>query len=124
MTPQHKKQIENATKEEIQSDINSGILINDAIRTTIKSYSKALKTKSQNKAYYEDYKYAISFAKTLLIKKSKTMATKKPAKKKSITAKKLCSSIIVKDGLKKDGTLKKGFKYIKGGKIVKTTAKK
>lgn len=52
------------------------------------------------------------------------MTTKKTTKKKkSVTAKKLCSSIIVKDGLKKDGTLKKGHKYIKGGKIVKTKSK-
>jgi hypothetical protein len=52
------------------------------------------------------------------------MATKKPAgKKRSVTAKKLCSSIIVKDGLKKDGTLKKGYHYLKGGKIAKSKAK-
>ncbi|WP_395043173.1 hypothetical protein [Flavobacterium sp.] len=50
------------------------------------------------------------------------MATAK--KKSGMTAKKLCSSVIVKDGLKKDGTLKKGFKYAKGGKIVKAKAKK
>lgn len=49
---------------------------------------------------------------------------KTPVKrKKTVTAKKLCSSIIVKDGLKKDGTLKKGYKYAKGGKIVKAKAK-
>lgn len=46
------------------------------------------------------------------------MSTKKtPAKRTS--AKKLCSSIIVRDGLKKDGTLKKGYRYAEGGKIVK-----
>lgn len=45
---------------------------------------------------------------------------------KTKTARKLCSSVIVKDGLKKDGTLKKGYKYAAGGKIVKvkTTASK
>ena len=48
-----------------------------------------------------------------------------PRKKtKNTSAKKLCSSIIVKDGLKKDGTLKKGYKYIKGGKIVKSKTTK
>lgn len=45
-------------------------------------------------------------------------------KAKTMTAKKLCSAIIVKDGLKKDGTLKKNHRYIKGGKIVKTTTKR
>lgn len=45
------------------------------------------------------------------------MSTKKTTKR--TTAKKLCSSIIVKEGLKKDGTLKKGYRYAEGGKIVK-----
>ena len=45
------------------------------------------------------------------------MSTRKPAKR--TTAKKLCSSIIVKEGLKKDGSLKKGYRYAEGGKIVK-----
>lgn len=52
------------------------------------------------------------------------MATKKTtSKKKTVTAKKLCSSIIVKEGLKKDGTLKKGYYYLKGGKIAKSKTK-
>jgi len=38
---------------------------------------------------------------------------------KTKTARKLCSSVIVKDGIKKDGVLRKGYKYIKGGKIIK-----
>jgi hypothetical protein len=33
----------------------------------------------------------------------------------------LCSHVVKATGLKVDGTLKKGFKYIKGGKVVKTT---
>ncbi|MBS7231735.1 hypothetical protein KHA90_11925 [Flavobacterium psychroterrae] len=46
-------------------------------------------------------------------------------KKKTVKGlKKLCSSVVKATGLKTDGTLKKGFKYVKGGKIVKTTAKK
>lgn len=46
-------------------------------------------------------------------------------KKKTVKGlKKLCSSVVKATGIKTDGTLKKGFKYMKGGKIVKTTAKK
>lgn len=45
------------------------------------------------------------------------MSTKKAPKRTS--ARKLCSSVIVKEGLKKDGTLKKGYHYAAGGKIVK-----
>lgn len=67
------------------------------------------------------------------------MATKKPtpAKKKKVTAKKGLNNSLPKGmtksvakalkvtGLKKaDGTLQKGFKYLKGGKIVKVTPKK
>jgi hypothetical protein len=33
--------------------------------------------------------------------------------------KKVCASVVKATGLKTDGTLKKGFKYVKGGKIVK-----
>jgi hypothetical protein len=33
--------------------------------------------------------------------------------------KKVCRSVVKSTGLKADGTLKKGFKYVKGGKIVK-----
>lgn len=62
-----------------------------------------------------------------LAKKRKAAAKKSglkaPAKKKSITAKKMCSKVIRKEGVKVDGTLKKGYKYIKGGKVVKTTVK-
>jgi hypothetical protein len=35
----------------------------------------------------------------------------------------VCARVLKSTGLKVDGTLKKGFKYIKGGKIVKTDAK-
>jgi hypothetical protein len=57
-------------------------------------------------------------------KRTTKKSTGLKGKAKTITAKKLCSSVIVKDGLKKDGTLKKGFKYAKGGKIVKAKTKK
>lgn len=33
--------------------------------------------------------------------------------------KKVCANVIKAEGLKTDGTLKKGHKYVKGGKIVK-----
>ena len=44
--------------------------------------------------------------------------------KKRISAKKLCSRVIVREGVKKDGTLKKGYRYVKGGRVVKAKAKK
>lgn len=50
-----------------------------------------------------------------------------PAKKKKakiITAKKLCSSVIKKEGLKVNGQLKKGYRYDSKGKIVKAKTKK
>jgi hypothetical protein len=48
----------------------------------------------------------------------------KPKGKKRISAKKLCSRVIVREGVKKDGTLKKGYRYVKGGRVVKAKAKK
>lgn len=47
-----------------------------------------------------------------------------PAKRKTITAKKLCSKVIRREGLKLDGTLKKGYHYTPGGKVVKAAPKK
>jgi hypothetical protein len=35
----------------------------------------------------------------------------------------VCSRVLKSTGLKTDGTLKKGFKYLKGGKIVKIVTK-
>ena len=57
---------------------------------------------------------------------SKIMVAKKTKSKgkKRISAKKLCSGVIKREGVKKDGTLKKGFRYLKGGKVVKAKAKK
>ena len=55
--------------------------------------------------------------------KSKTMKTGlgKPAVR---GLKKVCARVVKATGLKVDGTLKKGYKYIKGGKIVKVVLKK
>jgi hypothetical protein len=36
----------------------------------------------------------------------------------------VCARVVKATGLKVDGTLKKGYKYIKGGKIVKVIEKK
>ena len=53
------------------------------------------------------------------------VAKKAKAKsKKRISAKKLCSGIITREGVKKDGTLKKGYRYVKGGRVVKAKTKK
>lgn len=38
--------------------------------------------------------------------------------------KKVCARVVKATGLKVDGTLKKGYKYIKGGKVVKVIPKK
>ncbi len=54
----------------------------------------------------------------MVAKKTKSKA------KKRISAKKLCSRVIVREGVKKDGTLKKGYRYVKGGRVVKAKAKK
>jgi hypothetical protein len=48
----------------------------------------------------------------------------KGKKKKSMSAKKLCSPVIKREGVKKDGTLKKGYKYVKGGRVVKAKTAK
>ena len=60
-----------------------------------------------------------------------TTKKKKPAKSKKASVKKACRTLIKQEGVKADGTLKKGYKYVKGGKVVKaksaakkTTAKK
>ncbi|HRB72448.1 hypothetical protein [Flavobacterium sp. UBA4197] len=73
-------------------------------------------------------------------KKKKKTVTVKPisGKKKKAAGKKktglnkptvpglttVCVKVVKADGLKKDGTLKKGHRYVKGGGIVKTVAKK
>lgn len=47
---------------------------------------------------------------------------KAPAKR--VSAKKMCRTVIKVEGVKTDGTLKKGYKYAKGGKVVKVVVKK
>ena len=67
-------------------------------------------------------------AKNGTLAKQRAAASKKglgaPAKKRTITAKKLCSKVIRREGLKIDGTLKKGYRYSPGGRVVKVVAKK
>jgi hypothetical protein len=67
-------------------------------------------------------------AKNGTLAKKRAAADKKglnaPAKRKTITAKKLCSKVIRREGLKIDGTLKKGYHYTPGGKVVKAAPKK
>jgi hypothetical protein len=56
------------------------------------------------------------------LKKSIETMKNQGLKKPSVRGlKTLCSHVVKATGLKVDGTLKKGFKYIKGGKVVKTT---
>lgn len=45
-------------------------------------------------------------------------------KTKKTTAKKMCRKVIKVEGVKSDGTLKKGYKYLKGGRVVKAAPKK
>jgi hypothetical protein len=60
--------------------------------------------------------------------KSKNMATAKkaaPKRKKSPSAKKICRSVIKQEGVnQRTGKLKTGYKYKKGGGVVKVKAKK
>ena len=44
-------------------------------------------------------------------------------KTKKISAKKMCSRVVRREGVKIDGTLKKGYKYVKGGRVVKAKKK-
>ncbi|WP_281238165.1 hypothetical protein [Flavobacterium praedii] len=53
------------------------------------------------------------------IKTMKNQGLKKPTVRGLKT---VCSQVIKATGLKVDGTLKKGYKYVAGGKIVKTSA--
>lgn len=52
------------------------------------------------------------------------MATKKKTSKKSASVKKACRRMVgTKEGVKADGTLKKGYRYAKGGRVVKAKTK-
>lgn len=55
------------------------------------------------------------------------MATTKKTtgtKKKKASVKKACRTLIKQEGVKANGQLKKGYKYKKGGSVVKAKAKK
>lgn len=55
------------------------------------------------------------------------MSTRKTTtkKKKSVTAKKLCSKVIKREGINsRTGQLKPGYRYLAGGRIVKVKTKK
>lgn len=55
----------------------------------------------------------------------KTTAKKKTPAKKSTTAKKMCRKVIKQEGINQTtGRLKAGYKYKKGGGVVKVTPKK
>lgn len=58
----------------------------------------------------------------LIIKELKTMKNQGLKKPTVRGLKTVCSQVIKATGLKVDGTLKKGYKYVAGGKIVKTSA--
>jgi hypothetical protein len=55
------------------------------------------------------------------IKKTKIMKNQGLKKPSVRGLKTVCSQVLKATGLKVDGTLKKGYKYIAGGKIVKTS---
>ena len=55
----------------------------------------------------------------------KTATKKKTATRKTTTAKKMCRKIIKQEGINQTtGRLKAGYKYKKGGGVVKVTPKK
>lgn len=54
-------------------------------------------------------------------KKPGTPAKRKTTKKASV--KKACRKLVTPTGVKADGTLKPGYKYLKGGRVVKAKAK-
>lgn len=66
-------------------------------------------------------------AKNGTLKKLREKATKKKGLKGSLPSgmtKSIAKTIKVTGLRKEDGTLQKGYKYVKGGKIVKATSKK
>jgi len=52
------------------------------------------------------------------------MATTKRKKTTGSGVKKACRKMIKQEGVKANGTLKKGYKFVKGGRVVKAKAKK
>jgi len=54
-----------------------------------------------------------------------TTRKKTTKRKKTVSAKKLCSKVIKREGInQRTGQLKPGHKYLKGGRIVKVKSKK
>ena len=51
------------------------------------------------------------------------MTPKKPTKRKTTTAKKLCSKVIRREGVKANGQLKKGYSWKKGSTGIAVKAK-
>lgn len=75
----------------------------------------------------EEWKALIDLAEKSKLELKKQLETMKKAGLKKPTVrglKKVCSHVVKATGLKVDGTLKKGFKYIKGGKIVAVAKEK
>lgn len=50
---------------------------------------------------------------------TKVLALNAPARRKKPSVKKACRTLVPREGVKADGTLKKGYKYAKGGRVVK-----
>ncbi len=44
------------------------------------------------------------------------------AKRRKPSVKKACRTLIAQEGVKRDGTLKKGYRYAKGGRVVRAKA--
>jgi len=87
---------------------------------------KPMSTKKPTEKQLAARKRFTAMAKSGELAKKRKAAAKTPAKgklgapkTKRVSAKKLCAPIIAREGVKKDGTLKKGYRYAPGGKVVK-----
>lgn len=94
-------------------------------RKKIQETIRFLKVKSwdSSKSEVEKYRKEIHSLQDKLDKdnlKAKTMKNQGLKKPSVRGLKTVCSHVVKATGLKVNGTLKKGFKYAKGGKIVKT----
>ena len=81
------------------------------------------KTAEQRKAW-QTLIYLANQNKNQLRKKIENMKNSGLKKPTVRGLKKICTHVVKAIGLKVDGTLKKGYKYATGGKIVKVVAKK
>lgn len=122
--PKTKTKVAKPVYNQKKIDAIAGKLLNEGLTSSTFTITKAkaktakvagaLSVSKNIAAYAKEIKKAM-----VAIKKHKLNA---PAKR--TTAKKMCSKIIKRDGVKADGTLKKGFKYAKGGRVVKVAPKK